>query len=148
MKIPCSIRNLVRRFNPTYGLIHKGNLRIARDCFFDSEKQVEFGKDVFVNRKCQFHIGSKELVRISIGDQVWIGMDVCFVCPTHKIGCHKQRAGEAIYKSIRIDNGVWIGARTTILPGVHIGEGSIIAAGRVVANDVSPNELWGGCPLS
>lgn len=144
MKIPCRIRNLIRRFKPTFGLIHKGNLCISRYSFFDSEKQVEFGRDVFVNRDCQFHIGSQKEATISIGDSVWIGMDVCFVCPTHKIGDSNQRAGEAIYKSIRVDNGVWIGARSTLLPGIHIGEGAIIAGGSVVAKDVPSNELWGG----
>lgn len=45
-----------------------------------------------------------------------------------------------------VDEDVWIGARVTLLPGVHIGRGSIIAAGAVVASDVKPYSIVGGVP--
>ena len=45
-----------------------------------------------------------------------------------------------------INNGVWVGARVVILPGVTIGEGAVIAAGAVVNKDVPANTLFGGVP--
>ncbi|MEP7098510.1 MAG: acyltransferase [Dokdonella sp.] len=45
-----------------------------------------------------------------------------------------------------IDDAVWIGANCIILPGVHIGRGSVIAAGSVVANDIPPMVIAGGNP--
>lgn len=137
--------NLIRRVIPKFQLSHNGNLRIARDCYFDKSENVKFGKDVFINKLCQFHIGYSD-ARINIGDSVWVGMDVCFICPTHEIGDKKQRAGKPLYQSITIGDGVWIGARSTILPGVSIGAGSIIAAGSIVDKPVGSNELWGGVP--
>lgn len=145
MKLPSTIENFVRFFFPHFNIKNEGGLCIARDCYFDNSSQVEFGKDVFVNRKCQFHVGSKN-ARIVIGNSVWIGMDVCFVCPTHEIGNFKQRAGRPLYNDIIIEDGCWIGARTTILPGVTIGEGSVVAAGSVVDKSLAPNCLWGGVP--
>ena len=47
---------------------------------------------------------------------------------------------------IHIGNHVWIGTRATILKGVDIGEGAIIAAGAVVTHDVPPHSIVGGVP--
>lgn len=50
------------------------------------------------------------------------------------------------YKQVEIGNDVWIGARATILDGVKIGDGAIVAAGAVVAKDVPPYAIVGGVP--
>lgn len=47
---------------------------------------------------------------------------------------------------IVISDDVWIGIRATILSGVHIGQGAIIAAGAVVSKDVPPYAIVGGVP--
>lgn len=48
--------------------------------------------------------------------------------------------------SIEIGNDVWIGTRVTILEGVHIGDGAVVAAGAVVTKDVPPYAIVGGIP--
>jgi len=50
------------------------------------------------------------------------------------------------YADINIGNDVWIGARSTILDGVTIGDGAMIAAGAVVSKDVPPYSIVGGVP--
>lgn len=52
----------------------------------------------------------------------------------------------AYSKDIIVDEDVWIGARVTLLAGVHIGRGSIIAAGAVVSKNVPAYSIWGGVP--
>ena len=47
-------------------------------------------------------------------------------------------------KSVKIGNGVWIGANVTILPGVTVGENAVLAAGAVVTKDVPANSIVGG----
>ncbi|MBP7086410.1 MAG: transferase [Enterococcus sp.] len=47
---------------------------------------------------------------------------------------------------ISIGKNVWIGANATVLPGVRIGDGAIIAAGAVVSKDVEENTIVGGVP--
>ena len=47
---------------------------------------------------------------------------------------------------IHIGRHVWIGANATVLPGVTIGEGAIVAAGAVVTKDVPKNTMVGGVP--
>lgn len=86
---------------------------------------------------------------ITIGDGVMIG-PYCFIYTrNHKtddldIPMFKQGLTEK--KPVVIENDVWIGARVTILPGVHVGSGSIIAAGSVVTKDVPPYAVVGGNP--
>lgn len=49
-------------------------------------------------------------------------------------------------KPVIVEEDVWIGARVTLLPGAHIGRGSIIAAGAVVTSSVPVYSIWGGVP--
>lgn len=49
-------------------------------------------------------------------------------------------------KDVIVEEDVWIGARVTLLPGVHIGRGAIIAAGAVVNGYVQPYSICGGVP--
>ena len=50
------------------------------------------------------------------------------------------------YATTTIEDGVWIGARSVVLPGVRVGEGCVIAAGAVVAADCAPFGMYGGVP--
>ncbi|MEP1334551.1 MAG: DapH/DapD/GlmU-related protein [Lentilitoribacter sp.] len=47
---------------------------------------------------------------------------------------------------IVIEDDVWLGARVTVLPGISIAQGAIIAAGSVVTKPVPAYEIWGGVP--
>ena len=49
-------------------------------------------------------------------------------------------------RPVRIGDKVWVGANATILPGVTIGDGAIVAAGAVVTKDVAPRTVVGGVP--
>ena len=49
-------------------------------------------------------------------------------------------------KPVRLKRGCWIGAGATILPGVTVGENSIVGAASVVTKDVPDNEIWAGNP--
>ncbi|WP_442978418.1 DapH/DapD/GlmU-related protein [Rhodococcus sp. ADH] len=73
-------------------------------------------------------------------------MQVLFVTSTHEIGPSEKRGGKAISRPIIIGNGVWIGARSVILPGAMIGHGAVIAAGSIVSGNIPDNMLFGGVP--
>ena len=82
------------------------------------------------------------------GDQVSIGHDVLFMTGSHQLnaGPNQRRAGDWFGQPIQVGNHVWIGARTTILPGVSIGDGAVIAAGATVTKNVPENAIVAGVP--
>jgi len=57
-----------------------------------------------------------------------------------------QRPLKSYFGDINIGNGVWIGANTVILPGVTIGDNSVIGANSVVTKDIPANSVYGGVP--
>lgn len=83
---------------------------------------------------------------ITIGARCDIAPEVCFITGTHESGNALRRAGADAARPIRIGDGCWLGTRVTVLAGVSIGDGAIVAAGAVVAGDVEPNTLVGGVP--
>jgi maltose O-acetyltransferase len=83
---------------------------------------------------------------VIIGDGVSIGHHAIFITADHAVGPASFRAGKVSPAPIHVGDGVLIGARVTVLPGVTIGHGSVIAAGSLVAGDIAPNKLVGGNP--
>lgn len=103
-------------------------------------KHISIGKNVFINFDCTF----LALGGITIEDDVLIGPKVSLITENHPLN-PKDRKG-LICKSILIKKNAWIGANTTILPGVTIGENAVVAAGAVVSKDVPDNTVVGGIP--
>lgn len=116
-----------------------GHLTIAGR---DGAHRVVVGDRVWINAGCYFDASD----RVEIGDDVAIGQHVMLLTQTHEIGDGSRRAAANRTAPVRIGNGCWLGARTTVLPGVTIGAGSLVAAGSVVAGDVAPNTLVAGVP--
>lgn len=83
------------------------------------------------------------LEMITVGKYVFIGPNVVFTDDPHPMGCpfYKQCKGGAI-----VEDYARIGANSTILPGVRIGENSLVGAGSVVVRDVPPNTVVAGSP--
>ena len=87
--------------------------------------------------------------RIKIEDDVLLGPEVFIT--DHNHGMEPNYPGgyscqPIIIKDVRIGRGVWLGQRVCIMPGVTIGEHSIIGAGSVVTKDVPPFTLAAGVP--
>lgn len=118
---------------------------ISSGCFFNSEF-ISIGDNCFINRFCQFYSAYDVNGQIDIGNKCDIGMNVVFCTITHEIGNSERRAGKHEYKPIKVGDGTWIGANSTILPGIKIGEGCVIAAGSVVSKNCEPNGLYAGSP--
>lgn len=101
---------------------------------------IELGKNVFINHGCTF----LDLGGVKVEDDVMIGPQVCVVTENHPLNPADRKA--LVTKPITIQRNAWIGANATILPGVTIGENSVVAAGAVVSKDVPPNTVVAGVP--
>lgn len=93
--------------------IGRSEFKIHRNVCFASVDKCEIEKQVFINHGYKFYAGYAENAdkMISIAENVWSGMNTMFVYATHNIGNSEQRAGEIIYKPIKVEDGCWIGRR-------------------------------------
>jgi acetyltransferase-like isoleucine patch superfamily enzyme len=103
-------------------------------------KFIRIGKNVFINHACSF----LDMGGITLEDEVLIGPRVNLVTENHPLDPSDRRA--LLTRPIVIKRNAWIGAGATILPGVTIGENSIVAAGAVVSKDVPANTIVAGIP--
>lgn len=124
----------------------QSNLKIGKSVQFYSgvslyldtqEAKIEIGDYSFINRRTE--ILSKKSVKI--GNDVVISWDVTIADSDY----HSINDSE-ITKPIVIGNHVWIGCKATILKGVTIGDGAVIASGSIVTKDVPEYTLVGGNP--
>lgn len=116
------------------------SLRVFPPFYTDFGKNIAIGEGVFINACCHFqdHGG------IAIGDGCQIGHNVVFATLNHFLDPAQRKYTRPA--PIVLGKNVWIGSNSTILPGVSIGENSVIAAGAVVTKDVPANTLAAGVP--
>lgn len=103
-------------------------------------KNITIGKNVFINTCCHF----QDQGGITIGDNCFIGPNVVLATVNHALDPAENRKNS--YAPVNIKAHVWIGANAVILPGVTVGEWSVIGAGAVVTKDVEPYTVVGGSP--
>lgn len=117
------------------------NPYVGGRCYFDGK--------IYLGDNCNFngmHIAGNGTV--VIGNNFHSGVECMMITQNHDYD-----TGEAIpygtgfdFKTIIIEDNVWLGNRVTIIGNVEIGEGAIIAAGAVVCKNVPPFAIVGGNP--
>lgn len=106
----------------------------------DFGRNIRIGRDVFINMGCTF----QDQGGITLGDGALIGHNTLIATLDHDMD--PARRADMIPAPVSIGSGVWIGGNCTILPGVSIGDGAVIAAGSLVTRDVQPGMLAMGRP--
>lgn len=104
--------------------------------------RLSIGNACFLNDGCRFDVSAM----VTIADEVYIGHDVAIITASHEMGDSVRRAGSVVAEPVTVGRGSWIGARATVLGGVSIGDGAIIAAGSMVTRSVPARTLVGGVP--
>ena len=105
-------------------------------------KNVHLGNDVYAN----FHLTCVDDTHIYIGDHTMIGPNVTLVTAAHPIS---PTLREKVYQynlPVRIGKNCWLGANVTVLPGVTIGDNTVVGAGSVVTKDLPSNVVAVGVP--
>jgi len=123
---------------------------VGPGCLIDSQtwlvngKNIELGREVKISAYSTVIAGTSAKVRI--GDFTMIGPGVVISAINHgmEIGgipFRYQNWEDGLANSINIERNVWIGANAVILPGVTVGENSVVGAGTVVADSIPPNSI-------
>jgi acetyltransferase-like isoleucine patch superfamily enzyme len=156
-----------------HGVRYGSSLR-GNNCVIKNKGRIEIGDRVLLNscpggdifrtgllthnKKAVIKIGSDcnlngtfihSRTKVVIGDYCLFGPGVIILdndSHNTSIAPLVRRAGEVNEAPVIIGKNVWVGMRSIIMKGVHLGDNSIIAAGSVVTRDVSPNSVVGGNP--
>lgn len=122
---------------------------IGEDCYIEPPlhanwggKNVHFGNSVYAN----FNLTLVDDCDIFVGDNVMFGPNVTISAGTHPIHPNLRRKKAQYNVPIYIEDNVWIGAQSVVLPGVHIGENTVIGAGSVVTKSIPANVVAVGNP--
>ena len=129
---------------------------ILRKVFADTGENCYIEPPLHANWGCNTHVGSSFYANfnltlvddadIYIGDNVMIAPNVVIATGTHPI-CPQLRAQVYQYNlPVHIGNRVWIGAGALIMPGVTIGDDTVIGAGSVVTKDIPSGVVAVGNP--
>ena len=136
----CRKRLFIRRIEQRDGCSISGLANLT-----GSPENISFGRNTQVNSYTQFRFKEG---RITIGSNVLFAQFITVLAHSYNYeDKSKPIVEQGMYtKDVTIGDDVWIGAYTTIMPGVTIGDGAIVAAGSVVTKDVPNYEVWGGIP--
>lgn len=110
--------------------------------FCDYGANIVLGDDVFVNFQCVF----LDCAQITIGAQAQFGPAVQLYTATHPMDAAERASGIEAAHPITIGARAWLGGGTIVLPGVTIGEDTVVGAGSVVTRDLPPGVVAAGNP--
>lgn len=105
-------------------------------------ENLKFGRFNFFNHGTYFMDNGT----ITFGDHVFVGPYCGFYTSTHPMDYVSRNKGLEKALPITIGDNCWLGANVSVMPGVHIGNGCVIAAGAVVTHDIPDNSLAAGVP--
>ena len=104
--------------------------------------------DVMIGDHTRIGLHNTIIGPVSIGNHVNLAQGITVTALNHNFEDTEKRIDEQGVSTtpVVIDDDVWIGANAVILPGVHIGNHCVVAAGAVVTKDVPPHSLVAGVP--
>lgn len=104
------------------------------------QENLKFGSYDFFNHGTYFMDNGT----ITFGDHVFVGPYCGFYTSTHPMDYASRNRGLEKALPITIGDNCWLGANVSVMPGVHIGNGCVIAAGSVVTHDIPDNSMAAG----
>lgn len=151
-------RILVDEFNQTAAEQFEERIRILQtllgavgnDTVISRPFRCEYGYRMRVGARvfANFGLVALDVAPIIIGDDVQIGPNVQLLTPTHPIDPDVRRAKWEAAEPITVGSNVWLGGGVVVLPGVTIGDDTVVGAGAVVSRDIPSRVVAVGNPAS
>lgn len=129
-----AIRNLLGRTGEKF--------EIRSPFFCDYGYNIEIGENFFMNMNCVILDGAK----VTFGDNVFVAPGCGFYTAGHPLDAEQRNKGLEYARPIKVGSNVWIGGNVCVLPGVTIGDNSVIGAGSVVTRDIPSGVVAAGNP--
>lgn len=118
------------------------NIWVEQPFFCDYGYNITAGDNLFLNHNCQI----LDCTKVQFGDNVFVAPNCCLSTAGHPLDSQQRNTGLEFAKPIVIGDNVWIGASVTIIPGVTIGNDTVIGAGSVVTKDIPSGVIAVGNP--
>lgn len=115
---------------------------IEQPFYCDYGYNIEIGENFYANVNCVILDGA----RVSFGDNVFIAPGCGFYTAGHPLDAEQRSAGLEYAYPVTVGNNVWIGAQVCVMPGVTIGDNTVIGAGSVVTRSIPANVIAAGNP--
>lgn len=122
---------------------------LGEDCYIEPPlhsnfggHHVHFGKGIYAN----YNLTLVDDTHIYVGDYTMIGPNVTIATAGHPILPELREKGYQYNVPVRIGRNCWIGAGAILLPGVTVGDNTVIGAGSVVTKDIPANVVAVGNP--
>lgn len=120
----------------------------GKNIFIETPFHMAYGTNVHVgdNFYANFNLVIVDDIEVYIGDNVMIAPNVTISPTGHPVDPETRITGKQFSIPVTIEDNVWIGANSVILPGIKIGKNSVVGAGSVVTKDVPENVVAVGNP--
>jgi acetyltransferase-like isoleucine patch superfamily enzyme len=118
------------------------NFQCARNVTINFPNRLEIGRDVYIATGCWLHAWGGMVLE----DEVQLGPYAVLVTGDHTPIDGSYRFGPSDLAPIRICRGAWVAAHATVIKGVIIGRGALLAANSVATRDIPPFVMAGGVP--
>ena len=156
-KLQITGKKIMEKFNATSAdefelrekLLHEMLGACGKNCYIEPPfhgnwggKNLFFGDGVYAN----FNLTVVDDVEIIVGNNVLFAPNCTLTTANHPICPELRRKGYQYTKKIIIKDNVWLGSNVVVLPGVTIGENSVIGAGSVVSRNIPANVVAMGVP--
>ena len=121
---------------------------VGENCYIEPPLHANWGRNTHLgsNVYANFNLTLVDDTDIYIGDSVMIGPNVTIATAGHPVDPELRRKVAQFNIPVRIGNNVWIGAGAVILPGITIGDDSVIGAGSIVTKDIPAGVVAVGNP--
>jgi maltose O-acetyltransferase len=138
---PAKIRERTALIQKLFGKT-RGSFSIESPFICDYGYNIEIGSNLYVNHNCIILDGAK----VVFGDNVMIAPHCGFYTAGHPLDAECRNAGLEYAYPIQVGSDVWIGGNVVVLPGVTIGDNTVIGAGSVVTKDIPSGVVAVGNP--